>query len=231
MSILRCALLPILGIMLVLVGISPTAAQESIVRRVTVIGRGEASARPDTAHVSIGVQTEAPTAQEALAQNNEQMTAIIARLRELGIADPDIQTSNFSIYPRHDNETSNVIGYVVSHSVTVTIRNLDQAGMLLDQVVQLGANRINGISFSVDNPEAYFDIARANAMTDARRKAEQLASLAGAQLGPVLIIDETSSGSPPLRSPVPETAPVADVPIEPGEQQFRVQIQVTFELQ
>jgi hypothetical protein len=224
----------VVSVLLVLTGGTPAQAQERIVRQVTVIGNGEAVAIPDTAYVQIGVETEAPSAQDALAQNNAQVAAVIESIQGFGIPETDIKTSSFSIYPRYDRDARQVLGYVVRNMVQVTIRNLSQAGALLDQVVQLGANRVYGVYFSVDDPSVVLDQARSEAMADARRKAEQLAALAGAQLGPVLVITENIGA--PVDVPVVaapdeiEAAPSREVPIEPGEQQYTVRLQVSFEL-
>ncbi|MDP9310622.1 MAG: SIMPL domain-containing protein [Chloroflexota bacterium] len=93
------------------------AANVTPMRQITVVGRGEAKATPDTAAIQIGVQTEAPTARQALTDNNAKMTALVAKLKELGVADQDIQTSNISIYPRYDNNGREVLGYQVGNTV------------------------------------------------------------------------------------------------------------------
>ena len=156
MSIVASALL-----LLALAGIGallftrPAAAQSNSgvpgMRQVSVLGHGEVKARPDTATIQIGIDTEAANAKDALAQNNTQAQALQQKLAELKIDTKDIQTSNFSISPTYGNDGRQVTGYRVSNVVTVTIRNLDSAGTLLDQVVQAGANNIYGISFSVDD--------------------------------------------------------------------------------
>src|SRR5262249_32996329 len=142
----------------------PAAAQASIgvpgMRQVTVVGHGEVKGAPDTATVQIGVEAEAATAKDALAQNSAQAQAVQEKLIKLGVGAKDIQTSNFSINPTYGSDGHQVTGYHVTNMVTVTIRQLDQAGTLLDQVVQAGANSIYGISFSVENPEALLDQAR-----------------------------------------------------------------------
>lgn len=207
-------------------------AQSGMPRQVTVVGSGEVRGRPDTATVQIGVETNATTTQAALDQNNAQVQAVIDSLKALGVAEADIQTTNFNIYPRYDNENRQVSGYTVSNMVVVTIRNLDDAGALLDQVVREGANRIYGISFSVDDPSDLIAQARDEAVADARAKAEQLARGSNASLGDVLVITE-NLGSPPMPFPVAraEMAQAADaVPIEAGEQTFTAQVQVTYEL-
>jgi hypothetical protein len=218
---------------------SPVQAQSTGVsnaRQVTVVGNGEATGTPDTARVEIGVETSAPTTGEALQRNNEQVEAVINRLKDLGVAESDIQTSNFNMYAQYNDEGRQITGYNVSNTVSVTIRNLDQTGSLLDEVVQVGANRIYGISFRVDDPTALMEQARDEAIANARQKAERLAQQSGASLGEVLVITENIGSAPgpmPLGRgggmPAAEQA-AADVPVEAGEQRFNTNVQVTYEL-
>ena len=202
-------------------------------RQVTVVGRGEVKGAPDTATVQIGVETEAATSKDALAQNSAETKAVQDKLTELGIDAKDIQTNNFSISPTYGADGRQVTGYRVSNLVTVKIRQLDQAGTLLDQVVQAGANSIYGISFSVENPEALLDQARKAAIENAKTRATQLSGAAGATIGDVLVISE-NVGAPPIPMPMmaraQEMAPDQAVPVQPGEQSFSVDVQVTFAL-
>lgn len=202
-------------------------------RQVTVVGTGEVKGTPDTAQIQIGVETNATTTQEALAQNNNQAAAIIARLKELGVAEQDIQTSNFNIAATYDEQGRQVTGYTVSNVVTVTIRSLDQTGALLDQVVQVGANRIYGISFSVEDPSALIAQARDQALNEARAKATQLAQGSNASVGQVLVITENIGATPvpmPAMARSEAAQGAANVPVQTGEQSFSAQVQVTFEL-
>ncbi|HWQ11385.1 MAG TPA: SIMPL domain-containing protein [Roseiflexaceae bacterium] len=215
----------------------PATAQSAIgvggMRQVTVQGHAEVRGRPDTATVQIGVETEAPTAAEALAQNSQQAQAIQQKLVDLGVAEKDIQTSTFNIFPVYGEDGRQIRGYHVSNAVSVTIRDLDQAGGLLDQVVQAGANSITGISFSVSDPKALLDQARQQAMQDARSRADLLARAGGASLGQVLVINESAALPPPIPMGKiqAEVAQGMPVPIQPGEQTLSVDLQVTYSLQ
>src|SRR6185436_10592134 len=149
----------LLAILAGLVGLlyaRPVTAQTSTgvpgMRQVTVVGHGEVKGTPDTATVQIGVETEAAAAKDALAQNSAQAQAVHDQLTKLGVDAKDIQTSNFSINPAYGTDGRQVTGYRVSNMVTVKISQLDQAGTLLDQVVQAGANSVYGVSFSVEDP-------------------------------------------------------------------------------
>jgi uncharacterized protein YggE len=214
----------------------PATAQAQAVgvtgmRQVTVVGNGEVKVTPDTASVQIGVEITAPTTQEALTQNTAQATAIIEKIKGLGVAEKDIQTSGFNISPTYDSDGRQVTGYTVSNMVSVTIRDLAQAGKLLDQVVQAGANRIYGVSFSVADPAAALAQARDRAVADAKTRADQLAKDAGATVGQVLVITE-NVGSTPVPMPMMDrvVAAGAPVPVQAGEQGYSAQVQITYEL-
>ncbi|MEO7910628.1 MAG: SIMPL domain-containing protein [Roseiflexaceae bacterium] len=230
-------LLAVLAGMVGLLYARPVTAQTSVgvpgMRQVTVVGRGEVKGVPDTATVQIGVESEAATAKDALAQNSAQAQAIQAKLTELGVDAKDIQTSNFSINPTYGTDGRQVTGYHVSNMVTVKIRQLDQAGTLLDQVVQAGANSVYGISFSVENPEALLDQARKAAIENAKARATQLAGASGSAVGDVLVINE-NIGAQPIPMPMMARAEGAQAdqaaPVQPGQQSFSVDVQVTFGL-
>ncbi|MBX0327859.1 SIMPL domain-containing protein [Oscillochloris sp. ZM17-4] len=215
----------------------PSSAQAQAVgvsgmRQITVVGSGEVKVTPDTASVQIGVETTAPTTQEALSQNSAQASAIIEQIKALGVAEKDIQTSGFNIYPTYNDTGREVTGYTVSNQVSVTIRDLAQAGGLLDQVVQAGANRIYGVSFSVADPSAALAQARDKAVADAKARAEQLAGQAGATVGQVLVISENVGSGPVVPMPMMDRAmgASAEAPIQAGEQSYSAQVQITFEL-
>jgi uncharacterized protein YggE len=204
-------------------------------RTINVSGTGQASAVPDIAVVTLGVQTEAEQASAALSQNNERMQAVINAVKEAGVAQEDIQTQAIQLQPRLEQPRPqevtppNVVGYVATNTIQVTVRKLDNLGQMLDAAVQAGSNLIENISFQVSDPAELLDRAREAAWQDAQHKAEQLAKLAGAKLGDVLTINESSS------TPIPvvverAAAPAAAVPIQPGTQMIEVDIQVTWAL-
>lgn len=201
--------------------------------QIVVIGTGEVKVEPDIASIMIGVETTAPTTQEALAQNSAQAQAIIDQIRQLGIEERDIQTTGINIYPVYDNEGRNITGYTVNNTVNVTVRNIGQAGSLIDRVVQVGANRVYGISFMVSDPERVLAQAREAAIANARARAEQMARASGTSLGRVLFITE-NMGASPLPIPVMAQARAAvdsvAPPVQPGQQTYSASVQVTFEL-
>lgn len=203
-------------------------------RQITVIGNGDAKGTPDTANVQLGVQTDGTTAREAMTTNNGQMQALIAKLKESGVADKDMQTSNLYISPRYDDKGRDVIGYTVNNMLNVTIREVSKAGELLDKVVDAGANNIWGMSFSIDDPTTLQGAAREKAIADARTRAEAMAKAAGATVGQVISITENIGSTPPVvyeqRMAAGAATDTASVPVQTGEQTITAQVQITFEL-
>lgn len=210
------------------------ATTSGAVRQITVVGSGDVKIAPDTAQVLVGVRTQAPTAREALSQNNAQMEALLARLHESGIEDKDIQTSSVSIWPRYGSSDTQVDGYDANNSVTVTIHNIAQTGELLGRVVEAGANNIGGINFTVDDPSALQTNARNAALVDAKARADAMAQAVGGTVGQVLSVTE-NIGQPPqtferFATATAYAADTANVPVQPGQQTITAQVQVTYEL-
>jgi hypothetical protein len=205
-------------------------------RTISLSGHGEVRLAPDVAIVNLGVASQAAVAKDALAANTTAMQAVFAALKAAGIADKDVQTSNFMVQPRYnfnnEGKAPTLIGYEVSNSVTVTVRKLDTLGSVLDAVVQSGSNQINGIQFDVSQPEAALDEARKLAVADAKRKAEIYVAAANVKLGSVLSVAEGTFAPPPqpmMRTTMKMDA-AAPVPIAQGEQTLAVDVNVVWEI-
>jgi uncharacterized protein YggE len=228
-----------LGLGLVLALLSSRAVQaadDEPQRSISVTGSGEVQAKPDRAQVSAGVVTQGNTAAAALDENSKTMQAVFAGLAGFGIPKEDVQTSSFSILSQYtrpaprSEEPPQLVGYRVVNQLTVTIRNLDRLGKGLDMLVRLGANQLHGVEFTVSDPEPLLDQARIEAVRAARHKAELLSQAAGAKLGRVLSIQETSRHLPqPALSMRAET--VASVPIAAGRETLTVSVTVRFALE
>ncbi|MEW5851353.1 MAG: SIMPL domain-containing protein [Myxococcota bacterium] len=205
-------------------------------RVVMVTGHGEASAMPDQAVISLGVESQAATAAAALAENNRKMTALLKALKDGGVESKDIQTTQFTIHPTYSDPMrggeQRITGYRVVNMVTVTVKPVEKLGPLLDVVVKSGGNQVHGIQLGFSDPRSLVDAAREKAMLDARRKADQLARLAGVQRGSVVRIEEPDVGMPrPLvqgRMMAMEAA--AAVPIEGGESTVTSTVHVVYAL-
>jgi hypothetical protein len=207
-------------------------------RTISVTGNSQVIMTPDIAYVSIGVHSEAPSAEEAVAANNTQTQAVIEAIKAQGVDPKDIQTTNFSVYQQQQTnpQTGEVTGtvFMTDNTVYVTIRDITKIGTILDASVKAGANNIYGITFDVQDKEAAMASGRDQAMADAQAQAEQLATAAGAKLGDVQNISYYSSAPSPIYydSKV-QPAGVgggASVPVNPGQLTLTVAVSVTYGL-
>jgi hypothetical protein len=229
-----------LGAFLIAFAVAPAEAErgERGPRTLTVSGLGTIASEPDEAHVSMGVQSTGKTAQEALDANTERMNAVFAALKASGIADKDMQTSNFSVspryksYPRGESGPPVITGYIVSNQLTVRVRDLGRLGSVLDKVTKDGANQLGGIRFAISNSDELLDEARRRAVADALRRAKLMAEAAGVTLGPVLSISELGSPGPrPAMMARSEAAYDSAVPVAAGEQILSANVHMEFAIE
>jgi uncharacterized protein YggE len=198
-------------------------------RTVTVEGVGTARTTPDTAEVSFGVETRAPTASAALAANAEKMRRVLVALRQSGVAKADLQTEDVSVYP-HQTDSGAPDGFDASTSVSATVRRVAATGKVVDAAVSAGADETSGPSFSRSSREALTQQALRDAFENARAKAQTLAQAAGGVLGGVQRIEETSAAPEPM--PLAYAAvDQARTPVEPGTQTVQQTVTVTFSLE
>jgi len=164
-------------------------------------GYGKVSATPDLAQASLGITTDGAKVADIQTQNTQKMNAIVAAVKAMGVEDKDIQTSNYSIYPKYDysNGKQNIVGYTVSQNVTVKIRKLETVGDVLGKAGELGANQVNGLNFTIDDPTTLQAQARDKALADARTKADEVANKLGLHIVKVVTFSESSnSPTPPM---------------------------------
>lgn len=175
--------------------------QEGEINTITVMGEGELYATPDIAVIDISVLTEDDTVAEAMQSNSEKMNNIINGLQmNLSIAEEDMQTTNFNVYPqyRYDPDTGerSIDGYNVSQNVNVKIRNLDIVGQVIQLSTNLGANSVSDLSFTFDDDNELQSQAREKAIENAKKKAEELADQLGVRM--VKIVDFSENSSAPI---------------------------------
>jgi uncharacterized protein YggE len=201
-------------------------------RTVTVNGTATITTKPDEAVVGLGVQTQANTAQGALSENAVKMTALIAALMDRGIDKDDIATSYVSIYPTYGNTGMDITGYQADNQVNVTLRDMATVGDVIDDAVKAGANLSSGITFQVSDESQGVNQALADAVEDARSKAETLAGAGDAQLGQVVSIQESTFGSTPPIYYSRDMAAGAEMstPIQPPTLETQVSVTVTWSL-
>lgn len=201
----------------------------------TVTGEGKVSAAPDLTVVTVGVTTRSQSARQATAENSQAMQALIDALKAAGIAERDIQTVEISLHPETDfpeegRGRPRVTGYVARNLVSAKVREPGRLGSLLDSLSQAGANEILGIGFTIEDPAALKEQARAEAVAAARQRAQELARLAGVSLGPITAISE-SSFAVPRGGDIGRMAEAAGLaPVQPGELEIQAQVTLTYEI-
>ncbi|MFD1747052.1 SIMPL domain-containing protein [Rhizobium helianthi] len=219
---------------------APPPPPHAQLRSIDVSGEGIATVAPDMAVVSLSVTRVADTAAEALTQNNEAMRGVLDALKADGVAERDVQTGEFSIFPRYsDPQTSQkdgnpqpqIDGYQVTNSITVRVRDLTKLGGLIDKSVKLGVNQGGQITFTNHDPKAALQDARRKAVADAMEKAKTLAEAAGVALGPVLTIEENNLRPQPVPMMRMAMAKEADsVPLAGGENNYTVVVNMRFDI-
>ncbi len=227
-------------------GASPVSLHPNSIQPETTLSvdaEGSVSVDPDIAFISAGVQSDAATAREAMAANRKAMNRVFDVLKKAGIAERDMQTSNFQISPRYDQieeregdtrrRRSVLRGYTVANQLTVKVRDLDALGPTLDALVEAGGNTFNGLNFALEDDTAAMNAAREAAVKSALSRAELLAGAAGYRVGRIVTMSESSyrGGPQPMAMMArAESADMAPTPIAAGSVNYNANVSVTFEL-
>lgn len=207
-------------------------------RTITVVGEGKVKIKPDIARANIGVEVVKNSVKEASDANKVALEAVLAALKQQGIAEKDIQTSGFSISadrfgpdgPLPEEKTN----YHVSNNVSVVIRELDKVGAILDAAIEAGANNIYGIEFGLDNTDAAQTEARKEAVANAQTKAKELATLNGVTVGSVVSVSEVVGGNGGFYNASNfmqldrAMGGGGGTPVTPGELDLTMQLQVVY---
>ncbi|MBN1312968.1 MAG: SIMPL domain-containing protein [Anaerolineae bacterium] len=213
---------------------SPAGAGNTT-NRITVSGSGQAYGKPDVAYVDLGIDVTNTSISPALTQANQVIDDVQAAVKEAGIAEEDIQTTNFSVYPedRYDPQTGQPTGeriYHVQNVLRITVRDVSKVGNVIDAGTGAGANTVHNVSFSILDTQDLADQARTEAVADAKERAQQLADGFDVKLGGATLISESYDS-------VPVVLPAADfvgkgggAPVSSGQLVVSVQVNVTFNL-
>ncbi len=219
---------------------------------ISVTGKGEIFVVPDIASFSFIVKEEKKTAKDAQSVETKKINAIIDYLKKEGIDAKDIKTTNYNLYPRYEwkedcrdfdvrgacNSTRVLIGYVVSQSVQVKIRDTDKAGKVLAQMATLGAENVSSLQFKVDDEDVLKEQARSKAIKNAKEKARKLASELGIKL--VRVVSFSEGGRRDFIRPLyakMAVENVSDMPMDEapslplGENKINSSITITYEIQ
>lgn len=218
------------------VAVSQTVTDQNQPFQVT--GRAELSAIPNQAEVSLGVTTEAASVAQAQSETNQVINGLTDRLRQLGIGNEDIATSNYSINPQYSfrtDESNQITGYTVNASVRVTTDNFELLNQIIDQATSLGINQVNSVQFSLstEQREQLRAQAREEAINDAKNSARELARLTGVQLGKIKNVIESGNNQPTpqpmLRMDTFALTESAPTQLEPGSSEFLYSVTLSYE--
>ena len=229
----------LLSIVLVLAMLLPCIALAETVAvadgaTITVTGSASVTLKADYAQVSVGVSTKAETVEKAANENNAAIYAVIEALKEAGVAEEDIATSNYSVYAEYDYSSlggQKLSGYNVTNQLTVIIRDMEHIGATLDKATAAGANNIYNIQFLSTKADEAQDEATVYAVQDAMRRAKLLAGAAGLELGGIKSIsDATPSYGIVTRSYASKLDAVAGNSILPDDASVSASVTIVFEL-
>ena len=192
---------------------------------IVVTGRGEERVVPDRARISLGVQTQAPTAAAAASQNARLQRAVLDTLRALGIAADQISTSDYNVFPEQQydqqNRRARIVGYNVQNTVIVELRKIDQVGAVLDATLAKGANNVSSLTFYYSDVQTAQRRALGRAVEAARAEAEVIATAAGGRIGELIEISSVpqADGPRPMMAEMRVKADAsAPTPISEGSQ-------------
>ncbi len=168
--------------------------------KITVTAVGTVKAKPDIATVSLGVVTTAKEADAAQSENTTRMNAVVDALKAHGIAEDDIKTGYYYMYPQYDYSSAKsepaITGYNVSNTVIVTIRNIESVGSVIDKAVSAGANNANSVTFGVTDITPYYNKALTQAINSGKAKANSIASALGVTVSQPLEVNEIGGYTP-----------------------------------
>ena len=204
---------------------------------ITISGEGKIFATPDIGVIDLGVVSDAKTVAGAQKDNVEKMNKITQAMKDLGVEEKDLKTTNYSIYPsyQYTSGRSDIIGYEVSQTLQVKIRNLDKAGDILGKGAELGANQVGSLSFTFDDPEKLNQEARTKAIANAKEKADALSNVLDVKLIRIINFTE-SSYVPPIpyyseRSLGMGGGETATPDIQTGQNEVSSNVTIVYEIQ
>lgn len=211
----------------------PTPMRQSLPMRqtnstITVTGTGSVLVVPSIAHIRLAVVTRNASLEEAQQQNNESMTNVIRAIVNEGVPRESIQTTSFSARPIYDYVDGKQIfeTFEVRNEITITLEDLDRLGEIIDLAINQGANEVVSVTFSVDDPENFYEEALTLALRNAESKAEVMAQELGVSLNPIPTkITEVDSGGHGVK------LFAAATPVEPGTQRIEASVKVDYKLQ
>jgi len=210
-------------------------------REITVSAQGKAYIKPDIAVVNLGLTTEGKKSEDVVNENNDKMNTITKELKALGIEDKDIKTTNYNLYPKHnwvEGKGDFIDGYTLTQQLELKIRDFDKVGQVLQKATSLGANTIDQVQFTIEDPEKVKGEAMKEAVAKAKEKAQNIADASGLKLGKLVNVYEDNYSSPTPSYNAAENATgkgggetsIPTPEIQPGQQEVSATMSLTYRL-
>lgn len=210
-------------------------------RTITVSAEGMTTASPDMARISFSVVTTGADPKALSDNNNSKMNAVLQFVAGQGIASSDIATTDYNLSPNYQwdkvYQRNYIIGYTLTQTVQVKVRDLSKVASVLAGLAPLGVNQVGGVEFTFQDPNKFIAIARGDALAKAQQQAGQMAAQAGTSLGAVVNVSESSYTPPPRpmyaaygMGGAMSVAPVAPT-VQPGTQDVTDTVSITYALQ
>jgi uncharacterized protein YggE len=209
--------------------------KESIVNTISVSSNGKVTVLPDVGYISLGVETHNADVKKAENENSNIMDAIQKAVTKLGVEETDIKTTRFNIYPRYGEKTDKPERYMVSNTIEITVKKIEDISKIIDASVDAGANRTNNIRFDVLDREASYNEALQNAIENAKVRAQKIADAAGLKIVGVVTVNENSSAPTIFYNQMRYEKSLASdnmaPPISTGDMEITANVAVTYEVE
>jgi uncharacterized protein YggE len=227
----------------VLMAANSAFASEADIRyavpHITLRAEAKSEERPNVAYLTFGVVNEAPTAEQAAADNAASSAAVTDAVKAMGVEPKDLQSQSFSISPVYLEERDpatrqptkqKIAGYRANHLFRLRLHDVDKAGFVVAKILASGANEAQALSFGVTDEATKMDALRVQAVGEARRRAEVYAKAASMKLGRLLALDPLPGSSGYAGMPMRSFEAKAVIPVEPGVIELSTEVEATFEL-
>jgi uncharacterized protein len=216
-------------------GTTEVVSEKSIVNTISVSSTGKVTVLPDVGYVSLGVETHDEDVKKAENDNSNIMKAIKDAVAKLGVEETDVKTTRFNIYPQYKNDDEKPDSYMVTNTIEITVKKIEDISNIIDAAINAGANRTNNIRFDVLDREVSYNDALENAIANAKVRAQKIADAADLKIVGVITVNENSSAPSIYYNEMRYEKSMMDSaagapPISAGDMEISANVAVTYEV-